>query len=428
MRLLNYNFVDIMILISSLVEGGAEKATVNLVRNFIDQGFKVDLILFWREGVYFDFLPKAVRVISLSMNSSNIVHHSRLYRVFRFIFHRELKSVRLDFLMKLDKLRKRIRSYFGQKSQGLERWNPYVLRLADYLRETRPKALLAVMTEANLVAIKAKQLAHVPSHLVLSERTTSSLYLQEHPRGDFMKRCIREFYPKADIVVAVSKGVAEDLVENFGLPPEKVRVIYNPVMVSEVQRMAAEEVDHPWFKPDQPPVILGVGRLVPAKDFPTLLRAFSLVRQVRPARLVILGEGKGEERPKLERIAYQLGIQNDVLMPGFVKNPYAFMAKSAVFVLSSAYEGCPNVVIEALACGCPVVSTDCRSGPREILDGGRYGRLVSVGDVEGLARAILETLENPNMPADKEARIRRAMDFSIDKIANQYLETLGLKK
>jgi len=427
MKYSKINPIDIAILTGSLKGGGGERAVVNLARGFIDQGFKVDLILFWREGVYFDFLPEEVRVISLSMNSSNIVHHSRLHRIFRFIFHRELKSVHLDFLMKLDKLRKRMRSYFGQKSQGLERWNPYVLRLADYLRETRPKALLAVMTEANLVAIKAKQLIYAPPRLILCEQVTLSLYLQEHyrNRSDFMGQWIKELYPKSNTIVAISKGVAKDLIENFGLPLEKVRVIYNPVMVSEVQRMAAEEVDHPWFKPDQPPVILGVGRLVPQKDFPTLLRAFSLVRQVRPARLVILGEG--EERPKLEQIAYQLGIQNDVLMPGFVKNPYAFMAKSAVFVLSSAYEGFGNVIVEALLCGCPVVSTDCRSGPREILEGGRYGRLVSVGDVEGLARAILETLENPNKPADKEARIRRAMDFSIDKIASQYLEVLGLE-
>jgi len=425
MRRSNFNSIDIAILITNLGGGGAERAAVNLARGFIEHGFKVDLILFWREGVYFNFLPKEVHVISLDANTSNIVYRSRLYRTFCSIFHRELKSIHLDFLLKLDKLRKKIRSYFGQKSQGLKRWNPYVLRLADYLRETHPKALLAIMTIPNLVAVKAKQLAHVPFNLALCEQNTPSLYFQGHPRGDFMKGCIREFYPKADIVVAVSKGVAEDLVENFGLPPEKVRVIYNPVMVSEVQRMAAEEVDHPWFKPGQPPVILGVGRLVPQKDFPTLLRAFSLVRQVRPARLVILGEG--EERPKLEQIAYQLGIQNDVLMPGFVKNPYAFMAKSAVFVLSSAYEGFGNVIVEALLCGCPVVSTDCRSGPREILEGGRYGRLVSVGDVEGLARAILETLENPNKPADKEARIRRALEFSLDKIVSQYLKALSLE-
>jgi len=426
MRYSNPNSVDIAILINSLVEGGAERAAVNLAHGFIDQDFKVDLILFRKEGVYFDLLPKNVRIIDLNINLFNTTYHSRLYRIFRCIFYRELRSLHLDFLLKFDKLKKKIRSYIGQKSKGLEKWNPFILRLADYLKKTQPKALLAIMINPNLVAIKAKQLVRDPLRLVLCEQSIPSLYLQKHPRGDFMKGCIKKFYPEADIIVAISQGIAEDLVENFGLPPERVRVIYNPVMVSEVQKMAAEEVDHPWFKPDQPPVILGVGRLVPPKDFTTLLRAFSLVRQVRPARLVILGEG--EERPKLERIAYQLGIQNDVLMPGFVKNPFAFMARSTVFVLSSAYEGFGNVIVEALLCGCPVVSTDCSSGPREILEGGRYGRLVPVGDVEGLAKAILETLENPNKPADREARIRRAMDFSLDKIVNQYLKVLDLEK
>jgi glycosyltransferase involved in cell wall biosynthesis len=185
---------------------------------------------------------------------------------------------------------------------------------------------------------------------------------------------------------------------------------------------AKQPVSHPWFEQNRLPVILAVGRLTKAKDYPTLFRAFSLVRQVRPAKLLILGEG--EERSNLERLAIELGIQNDVSMPGFVDNPFAFMAKASVFVLSSAWEGFGNVLVEALACGCPVVATDCRSGPREILDNGRYGRLVPVGDHEALAKAILETLDNPDFPADRQTRLQRAMEFSIDAAVDKYLKVL----
>jgi glycosyltransferase involved in cell wall biosynthesis len=170
------------------------------------------------------------------------------------------------------------------------------------------------------------------------------------------------------------------------------------------------------------PVILAVGRLTKAKDYPTLFRAFSLVRQVRPAKLLVLGEG--EERSNLERLAIELGIQNDVSMSGFVDNPFAFMAKASVFVLSSAWEGFGNVLVEALACGCPVVATDCPSGPREILDNGRYGRLVPVGDHEALAKAILETLDNPDFPADRQTRLQRAMEFSVDVAIDRYMKVL----
>jgi len=229
-------------------------------------------------------------------------------------------------------------------------------------------------------------------------------------------------YPQAHNIVAVSQGVAEDLSTLIQLSPDRVTVIYNPVITPNLLEQALAPLTHPWFEREQPPVILGAGRLSLQKDFPTLLRAFALVRQHRPARLVILGEG--EERANLERLAIELGIQNDVSMPGFVDNPFAFMAKASVFVLSSAWEGFGNVLVEALACGCPVVATDCRSGPREILDNGRYGRLVPVGDHEALAKAILETLDNPDFPADRQTRIQRAMEFSVDAAVDKYLKVL----
>jgi glycosyltransferase involved in cell wall biosynthesis len=233
---------------------------------------------------------------------------------------------------------------------------------------------------------------------------------------------MRRLYPKADRIVAVSQGVADDLISLLNLPHEKVTVIYNPIVTPELFEQAKQPVSCSWFEQNRLPVILAVGRLTKAKDYPTLFRAFSLVRQVRPAKLLVLGEG--EERSNLERLAIELGIQNDVSMSGFVDNPFAFMAKASVFVLSSAWEGLPTVLIEALSCGCPVVATDCRSGPREILDNGRYGRLVPVGDHEALAKAILETLDNPDFPADRQTRLQRAMEFSVDAAVDKYLKVL----
>jgi glycosyltransferase involved in cell wall biosynthesis len=208
------------------------------------------------------------------------------------------------------------------------------------------------------------------------------------------------------------------------VPSAKVKVIYNPTVTPEIFRKATEPVQHPWFVDNRVPIILAAGRLHRQKDFPTLLRAFSLLRQNRPCRLVILGDGKKRRRKALRQLAKQLGIEKDVSLPGFVENPFAYMARANLFVLSSAWEGFGNVIVEALACGCPVVSTDCRSGPREILDNGRYGRLVPVGDPEALARAMLEALDDPDNPCDRETRIQRAMEFSVDKIVDEYLKVL----
>ena len=176
--------------------------------------------------------------------------------------------------------------------------------------------------------------------------------------------------------------------------------------------LAREVPDHPWFAPGQPPVILGVGRLTPQKDFPTLVRAFSQVRRLRAARLVILGEGEG--RAELEALADELGVKEDLALPGFQNNALSYMAHSAVFVLSSAWEGLPTVLIEALAAGTRVVSTDCPSGPREILQDGRFGALVPVGDASALARAILETLERPASCVSPDALHSFTRDAAVD--------------
>ena len=225
----------------------------------------------------------------------------------------------------------------------------------------------------------------------------------------------------ADAIVAVSDGVADRLAQATGLPRGSIRTVYNPVVGPELPTLAAEPVGHPWFRHGGPPVVLGAGRLVEQKDFPTLLRAFALVRRARPARLVILGDGPAGACEGLRAIAAALGCAEDLDLPGFVANPFAYMARAAAFALSSLHEGLPGVLIQALACGCPVVSTDCPSGPREILDGGRYGRLVPVGDHEALARAILACLDDPS---GREERVARAAAFGLERAVDRYLELI----
>jgi glycosyltransferase involved in cell wall biosynthesis len=232
---------------------------------------------------------------------------------------------------------------------------------------------------------------------------------------------MRRAYRHVDQIVAVSQGVADDVMAITGLPAPRVTVVRNPVVMPTLPELAQYPVDHPWFDGGGPPVLLGAGRLTAQKDFPTLLEAFARVRAQRPCRLVILGDGR--LRGALQHQAAALGVAEDLSLPGFTSNPYAYMARAAVFVLSSAWEGSPNVLTEAMAVGTPVVATDCPSGPREILQGGRYGPLVPVGDAPALARAILDMLRTPTA---SDALKRAVADYSVERSTAHYLKALGL--
>ena len=230
----------------------------------------------------------------------------------------------------------------------------------------------------------------------------------------------------ADAIVAVSHGVAEDLADVTGLPRETISVIYNPVVDDRLAQLAAAPLEHPWFRTSGPPVLLAVGRLAPQKDYPTLIEAFARVRAKRAVRLLILGDAKNaqdmaRERATLMQIAARKNVADDLELAGFAANPAAYMAHAALLVLSSRHEGLGNVLIEALACGCPVVSTDCPHGPAEILGQGIYGRLVPVGDSEAMAAAILATLDEP--PDRERLRVRGA-EFTVERAVDAYLDLL----
>jgi glycosyltransferase involved in cell wall biosynthesis len=232
---------------------------------------------------------------------------------------------------------------------------------------------------------------------------------------------MRRYYPKLHRLIAVSQGVADDVIAITDMPDRQVTVVRNPTVTPAMLSAAALPVEHPWFAKDAPPVVLGVGRLTEQKDFPTLLRAFAEVVKQRDARLVILGEG--QLRETLLEQALQLGIADKVAFPGFTDNPWAWMHHAAVFVLSSRWEGSPNTLTEALALGTPVVSTDCPSGPRELLKGGNIAPLVPMGDIAALSEAILSTLSNPPEAA---MLVNAVKDYHQDVSARRYLHALGL--
>jgi glycosyltransferase involved in cell wall biosynthesis len=297
-----------------------------------------------------------------------------------------------------------------------------LFKLIAYLRSEKPGTILSSQTHLNVSAVLARILSGWKGRLVLSEHIALD-YAARNPanwKDRFLPLLARIFYRRADEIILVSKGAAQHFMEVTHLPKDLIRVIYNPIVIDELIVQSKTRPEHAWFSASNTPVILAVGRLTKQKDFGTLLRAFSLLRERIPlTKLIILGEGK--ERSRLEQLSKELGIQNSVQLLGFVMNPFSYMANASVLVLSSRWEGFPNVLTEALACGTPVVSTDCPSGPAEILENGRYGSLTPVGDAHALAEAILSTINHP--PSSAMLR-KRAMDFSIENIIPQYLDVL----
>jgi len=349
--------------------GGAERASLRLAQGMIAAGRNVEIVLVRPVGAYLDEVPIGAKLVSLDCDHV---------------------------------------------------WQA-VPALARYLSTRRPRAVLSALTHMNVAVILAARASGAPLRVVVSERNQFSVKarLARRWRERATYALAPVLYRRAHRVVAVSHGCAADLVLACRIPTQNVRVIHNPVVGGDIECNASAPVDHDWFKPGEPPVVLAVGRLNAQKDYPMLLKAFVEMRAQRAARLMILGEGS--ERPALEALARDLGIANDLTLPGFVANPFAFMARAGAFALSSQFEGFPNVLVEAMACGTPVVATDCPSGPREILDDGRYGTLVAPGNSHAFAEALLAQLAQPR---DSERLRRRAAEFSIGRATADYLSEL----
>lgn len=356
---------DLALFLASLRLGGAERHAVNLASGLAAEGLRVDMVLSRAEGPLLDELPASVEVVDL----------------------------------------------------GARRMAASLPHLAAYLRRRRPPALVAFVTHACLTALVANELTRRTTAAVAVEVSTPAVMAAQSPlrRDRLAPRMVRRLYPRAAAVVANSEGVATDLRR---LVPVPVRVIPVAVATESLWTRAAEPVGHPWFEPGQPPVVVAAARLEPEKDLGTLLAAFASLRETHDARLLVLGEGR--ERPALEARVAALGVRASVDLPGFDPNPYRYLARAAAVALSSRVEGLPTVLVEALALGVPVVATDCPSGPRELLAGGRFGRLVPVGDAGALAAALRATLDGPRLPVPPAAWER----YEAKQVARQYHELL----
>lgn len=357
----------------SLAGGGGQKVTLDIIRGLLDEGFHVELVLSRAEGPLLNRVPERCSIIDLDSSRTA----TSFYKLIR------------------------------------------------YLREESPDFIISGLNHANILAIISASLARVPTKVII---TIHGVITRKNEKKSLFKSrlllsLMKLTFFKASAIIAVSKGVAKDLCRNLNLDKDKVFVIYNPVVDDKLIIKAQEGVEMLWFKEKESPVILSAGRLTDVKDYSTLIRAFAKVRESVNCRLVILGEG--EEREQLQNLASGLGVQKHLWMPGFVDNPYKYMRKSDLFVLSSKREGLPTVLIEAMACGTPIIASKSPGGTTEVLENGKYGHLFEVGDVDGLAKLICIMLDGS---ASMKNMQEWSQKFSIENAIVEYkklLEYLG---
>lgn len=357
------------IFVPSMAGGGAERSMLRLADGLATRGFAVDLVLARAEGPYLSEVTDRVRLV-------------------------DLKAPRVLFCL------------------------PALMR---YLRSHRPDALLSTLDYANIIALWARRLTGIPKTLVINDQNTISITSRHarQRRQQWVPMLAKQFYPWANHIIGNSQGVADDLQRVIGKANQQIEVLYNPVVTPELAAKVTASLSHPWLEADQPPFFLAVGRLTQQKDFPTLIRAFAQVRKHRSAKLLILGEGP--DRAMLETLVKELGLEQEVSLYGFVENPYVFMKRAKAFILSSRWEGLPTVLIEALFCGVPTIATDCPSGPREILAGGKYGKLIPVQDEAALAEALELALDGKIPPPGAESW----QPYELEAIVDQYAQLLA---
>jgi len=356
-----------------LYRGGGERVSLDLMRGFLERGYRIDLILMKKEGPYLEQLPKEVRVITFGT--------SRL---------------------------------FGT-----------LPKLITYLKKDKPEALISIMRHMHLISVWAKMFARVKTKVILRVGIPFNVPNTKSNLREWLLPVLSKiFYKKADAVVAVSADIAEDLKERLSIPEDKMHVIHNPKFLEEIREKAQKPVDEPWLQNKDVPVVIAMGRLAPQKGFDLLVRAVAKISKKRNVRLIILGEGG--EKDNLLKIAKENGLSYHIKIVSFQKNPYALLAKSDVFALSSRFEGMPNALIEALACGLPVVATDCVSGPKEIIGAeDTYGLLVKTEDVDALVHGIEQILNDETLrELYRKKALIRAEDFSHDLILKQYVDLI----
>lgn len=356
------------LLLPDMRGGGAERVALNLCHAFVEAGHDVDLVLLAAEGELLPLVPREVRVFEL----------------------------------------------------GSKRLRGALLPFFRYLRRRRPDAVQVSMWPLTVIGLLAHRLARSPARILVSDHSALSKHIPPSAglAHRLLKASVRLFYPLADARILVSGNAAEDMARFSGLKRDQLDVIYNPVR-EPGHPSAGFDLEALWGR-ERRSRILTVGTLKEQKNHALLIRAFARLRRRRPACLMIVGEGR--LRGDLECLAATEGVADDVIMPGFFTDPWPFYASADLFVLSSDYEGFGNVIVEAMHCGTPVVSTDCEAGPREILDGGRYGALVPCNDAGALAEAMLVAL---SQPVDKTVLQSRAKRISGKEVtSDRYLELM----
>ena len=354
----------IVIFLPSLAGGGAERVMLHLGDGFAQRGNFVDLVVSQLSGEYVSEIPSTINVINL--NSKRLLHS--------------------------------------------------FLKFAFYLLKNKDSVVFTTLQYSNIFCLFLIKVFFLKNKIIIRESNAISKKFHEgRIRTKIYLALIRWLYPSSNKIIAVSQGLKDELVDFLDIDKDLITVIPNPVKLPLSISELTSPSCHAWLEQGQPPVVLGVGRLVKQKDFATLIKAFALVMQSIESRLIILGEGP--ELPFLQKLVFDLGIETNVDFPGFDLNPFSYMKRAKVFVLSSLWEGFPNALIQALACGCPVVSTNCSYGPYDILSGGKYGRLVKINDYKDMAREIIVTLESKNNCKTGEFWVQR---YDFEKILSQY--------
>ncbi len=359
----------IAIFLPSVHGGGAERAMIVFAGQLVQRGFRVDVVVARLEGALQSMIPRGVNLQDLNSR-------------------RMLEAIP---------------------------------KLVTYLRREQPTALFSTITHANIAAVCAAKLSRVRTRVVVRQSNAPLSEREQDLGRAICRRLIPILYRGASGIIAVSEGVKDELRRMEPRLSARMRTLPTPVLTDQVRRQGEEIPNHPWFSHKDLPIVVSAGRLEMYKGMLELVRAFARLCAHRPARLVIVGEGS--QRSKLEAEARRLGISERVSLPGFQSNPFAYMNHADAFVLASHYEGLPNVLIQALAFGTPIVSTDCRSGPAEILEGGRWGTLVPVGSEEQLASAIEGALARSKDETARESAWRR---FDADAATSGYLGIAGL--